>query len=67
MRGLDKKILPGGKRHNMILAVLKYKLQTCGLNAFSVAAPTLWNKLPSHIRTSKSLNVFKKHVKTFLF
>ena len=32
------------------------------LNAFSVvAAPTLWNKLPSHIRNSKSLNVFKKH------
>jgi len=45
------------------LAVPKYKLQTYGLNAFSVAALTL----PSHIRNSKSLNVFKKHVKTFLF
>ena len=51
----------------LILAVPKYKLQTYGLNAFSVAAPTLWNKLPSHIRNSKSLNVFKKDVKTFLF
>jgi hypothetical protein len=43
------------------------KLQTYGLNAFSVATPTLWNKLPSHITTSKSLNLFRKNVKTFLF
>jgi len=45
----------------LILVVPKYKLQTYdGLNAFtafSVAAPTLWNKLPSHIRHYKSLNV----------
>jgi len=51
----------------LILAVPKYKLQTYGLNAFSVPGPTFLNKLPSHIRISKSLNVFKKHVKTFLF
>ena len=51
----------------LILAVPKNKLQTFELNAFSVAAPTLWNKLPSHIRNSKSLNIFFKHVKTFLF
>ena len=51
----------------LMLAVPKYKLQTSGLNAFSVAAPTSWNKLPSHIRNSKSPNVFKKQVKTFLF
>ena len=43
----------------LILAVPKYKLQTYGLNAFSVAAPTLWNKLPSHITTPKSLNVLQ--------
>ena len=42
----------------LILAVPKYRIQTYGLNIFSVAAPTLWNKLPSHIRNSKSLNVF---------
>ena len=34
----------------MILVVPKYKLQTYGLNTFNVAAPTLWNKLPSHIK-----------------
>ena len=55
----------------LILAVPKYKLQTYGLNAFSVAVSTLWNKLPSHIINSKSLNFLikkiVKHVKTFLF
>ena len=45
----------------LILAVPKCELQTYELNDFSDAAPTLWNKLPSHIRTSKLLNVFKKH------
>ena len=45
------------------LAVPKYKLQTYGLGAFSVAAPTLWNKLPSHVRNSKSINVFKNILK----
>ena len=44
----------------LILAVPKYNLQTYGLNAFSVAAPTLLNKLPSHIINSKSLNIFYK-------
>jgi len=42
----------------LILSVLKYKLQTYGLNAFSVDAPTLWKQLPSHVRNSKSLNCF---------
>jgi len=51
----------------LAIAVPKYKLQTYGLNAFSVAAPTLWNKLPSHIRNYKSVNVCKKRVKSFLF
>ena len=51
----------------LLLAVPNYKLKTYGLNAFSVAAPTLWNNLPSQIRNSKSLSVFKKQVKTFLF
>ena len=42
----------------LILVVSKYKLQLYGLKAFGVAAPTLGNKLPSHIRNYKSLNVF---------
>ena len=40
---------------------------TLGDRAFKVAAPTLWNKLPIHIRNSKSLNSFKNLLKTHLF
>jgi len=47
----------------LILAIPRYKLQTYGLNAFSVAAPTLLNMLPSHIRNSKSLYVFLNMLK----
>ena len=31
------------------------------------AAPVLWNSLPLTIRTSSSLAIFKKHLKTLLF
>ena len=35
--------------------------------AFSVAAPTLWNSLPSHIKVSPTLSYFKSALKTHLF
>ena len=38
-----------------------------GDRAFSVAAPSLWNDLPVHVRDSPSLAVFKRKLKTFLF
>ena len=31
------------------------------------AAPVLWNKLPQHLRELKSLEVFKRDLKTHLF
>ena len=34
---------------------------------FSFAGPTLWNMLPYEIRNSKSINIFKKKLKTFFF
>ena len=37
-----------------------------GDRSFSVAAPRLWNKLPLHIKTSDSLQVFKTSLKTHL-
>ena len=51
----------------LILTVPKYTLKTYESNGFCVATPTMWNSLPSHIRNSSSLTVFRKHVKTFLF
>jgi len=38
-----------------------------GDSAFSVAAPKLWNSLPEHIKTSDTVETFKKALKTYLF
>ena len=34
---------------------------------FDTIAPELWNKLPPSIREAKTLETFKKHLKTYLF
>ena len=38
-----------------------------GDQAFSVAGPRVWNCLPNQIRNSKSIDVFKKQLKTYLY
>ena len=45
----------------------RFRLKSAGYRSFSVAAPRLWNKLPLEIRNSKSITVFKKVLKTYLF
>ena len=45
----------------------KPKTKTYGDRCFSIAGPNLWNQLPSHIRLSKSIDVFKRSLKTHLF
>ena len=49
------------------LVVPKSKTATYGNRSFSTVAPKLWNELPTGIRDAKSLDVFKKSVKTHLF
>ena len=49
------------------LVVPKHRTKLYGERAFAVAAPTLWNKLPSEIKNSASLAAFKTSLKTFLF
>ena len=41
--------------------------KTLGERAFTAAAPSLWNKLPSAIREEDNLKRFKSKLKTFLF
>ena len=41
--------------------------KTLGGRSFSVAAPKLWNELPSDIRDLNSINKFKMAIKTYLF
>ena len=38
-----------------------------GSRSFHIAAPTVWNSLPSTLRSSQTLNTFRKHLKTHLF
>ena len=38
-----------------------------GERSFSNAAPQLWNRLPTHVKNSKSLEQFKNLLKTYLF
>lgn len=42
-------------------------LPTLGARSFTAAAPELWNSLPNHIREIKSISIFKKTIKTYLF
>ena len=50
-----------------LLVVHKYRTKLYGERAFAVAAPTLWNKLPTAIKNSESVAAFKTSLKTFLF
>ena len=46
------------------LVVPLYCDERSASTSYSVAAPKLWNTLPANIRSSKSLDTFKKHLKT---
>ena len=51
----------------LLLTEPKSKLKRYGDRSFSVIAPHEWNKLPISIRSSKSLDIFKRALKTHLF
>ena len=50
-----------------LLATPKARLKTYGERAFAVAAPKLWNSIPLELRSSSSIDIFKRHLKTYLF
>ena len=50
-----------------LLATPKARLKTYGERAFAVAAPRLWNSIPLELRSSSSTDIFKRHLKTYLF
>jgi len=51
----------------LLLNVPRTKSKLRGGRCFSVAAPTLWNNLPLHIRQASILSAFKSLLKTHLF
>ena len=50
-----------------LLATPKARLKTCGERTFPVAGPGLWNSIPLELRSSSSINIFKRHFKTYPF
>ena len=48
------------------LSIPRTKLNL-GKRAFSVAAPIIWNELPTTLQSCESLASFRKHLKTYLF
>lgn len=54
-------------QHSLSLVVHRTKTVTYGNRSFQAAAPTLWNSLPPHIQDLKTINTFKRALKTHLF
>ena len=50
-----------------LLVIPKTLTKTFSDRSFSVAAPFLWNKLQIQIKLCNDINVFKSHLKTYLF
>ena len=44
-----------------------FNLKFYGRRSFSFAAPELWNSIPENVRGAKSICIFKKEIKTWLF
>jgi len=38
-----------------------------GARGFRSAAPTIWNSLPSHVRSCETLTTFRRHLKAHFF
>ena len=52
---------------NGTLQERRFQKKKHGSRAFKIAAPTLWNSIPTNIRDSTSVTQFKSLLKTFLF
>ena len=50
-----------------LLVKKKVRKKTYGNKSLTYAAPSIWNTLPFHVRHSKSISIFKKNLKTYLF
>ena len=70
---LSQLIVPYNPTRNLrsagkhLLEVPNVRLKSYGDRAFSVAAPKRWNEIPLDIKLSRSVDVFKSRLKTYLF
>ena len=70
---LSQLIVPYNPTRNLrsagkhLLEVPNVCLKSYGSRAFSVATPKHWNEIPLDIKLSRSVDVFKSRLKTYLF
>ena len=66
---LLKPYLPARALHSHGQRLLtRPRVKTCiGSRAFRVAAPSVWNSLPLHVRSTPSIDIFRRELKTHLF
>ena len=55
------------KRENLRLLVPRTTNKTFAERSFAVYGPREWNNLPNYIKESSSIDILKKHLKTYLF
>ena len=64
-------VITSSRRHLRSSETTDYVKRTTrtkfGERGFSHSGPAAWNSLPSHLRTIADTNVFKRHLKAFLF
>jgi exonuclease III len=53
--------------NHLRLEVPNYNLKTYGKRSFPVASATEWNALPDHLKKAETFQIFKRHLKTYLF
>ncbi len=61
---------PSRSLRSSSLNLLKPKVtrfKTLGDKSFAFTAPLVWNKLPFYLRSEKSIDIFKKNLKTYYF
>ena len=61
-----KEVFAPQKKKNVLEKPPKH-LKTYGERSFSYAAPDVWNQLPQDVKSSETIAIFKKRLKTYLF
>ena len=51
----------------LLLNSPSFNLRTYGYRSFSVCAPRLWNSLRVYIKSSSSVDILRKRIKTYLY
>ena len=64
-RYIPSRALRSNNSNLIVTKTAKYK--TLGERAFSVNASQVWNSLPLELKNCTSINIFKQHLKTYLF